>query len=39
MSDVKAPSNFIRQIIDRDLAEGKNDGRVVTRYEDVCDGY
>ena len=36
----KAPSrHFIQQIIDADLAEGKNDGRVHTRFPPEPNGY
>jgi len=35
----KTPSNFIRQIIDRDLAAGKNGGRVATRFPPEPNGY
>ena len=34
-----APSNFIRQIIDKDIAAGKNDGRVATRFPPEPNGY
>ena len=34
-----APSNFIRSIIDDDLAAGKNDGRVHTRFPPEPNGY
>ena len=33
------PSNFIRQIIDNDLSEGKNDGKVSTRFPPEPNGY
>jgi glutaminyl-tRNA synthetase len=33
------PTNFIRQTIDRDLANGKNDGRVATRFPPEPNGY
>ena len=34
-----APVNFIRQIINEDLAKGKNDGRVATRFPPEPNGY
>ncbi|MBD3217533.1 MAG: glutamine--tRNA ligase/YqeY domain fusion protein [candidate division Zixibacteria bacterium] len=33
------PSNFIREIIDRDLEEGKNDSRVHTRFPPEPNGW
>jgi len=33
------PKNFIRQIIDNDLANGKNDGRVKTRFPPEPNGF
>jgi glutaminyl-tRNA synthetase len=38
-SDNHKPSNFIRQIIDADLAAGKNQGRVATRFPPEPNGY
>ncbi len=35
----KAPSNFIKNIIEEDLANGKNDGRVKTRFPPEPNGY
>ncbi len=32
------PSNFIRNIIDQDIASGKNDGKVVTRFPPEPNG-
>jgi glutaminyl-tRNA synthetase len=38
-SEVKSPSNFIRDIVDRDLETGKNDSRVLTRFPPEPNGY
>src|SRR5664279_2985279 len=35
----KTPSNFIRDIIDDDIASGKNQGRVHTRFPPEPNGY
>jgi len=39
MTEQKKPTNFIRQIIDKDLAAGKNDKKVVTRFPPEPNGY
>ena len=39
MDEKKSSSNFIRDLIDRDLKEGKNDGRVHTRFPPEPNGY
>ena len=39
MESEKTPSNFIRDIVDQDIANGKNGGRVHTRFPPEPNGY
>ncbi len=39
MTEKTIPTNFIRQIIDKDLAAGKNNKKVVTRFPPEPNGY
>ncbi len=38
-TEIKAPSNFIKTIIEEDLASGKHAGRVATRFPPEPNGY
>ena len=38
-TETSTPTNFIRNIINQDLADGKNDGRVHTRFPPEPNGY
>ncbi|HJW75389.1 MAG TPA: glutamate--tRNA ligase family protein, partial [Thermoleophilia bacterium] len=39
MSDPSRPANFLAQIVEADLAAGKNGGRVVTRFPPEPNGF
>ena len=37
--EAKKPLNFIEQIVEKDLSDGKNDGRIQTRFPPEPNGY
>ena len=39
MTDIESPVNFVEEIIRTDLADGKNNGRLMTRFPPEPNGY